>query len=59
MLEFDGSWRFNSPGELPEEAFREFVGFATRIAEQGDTWEVRWEVLETFKRYFAAARRWA
>ena len=51
MLEFDGSWRFNSPGELPDEACRELVSFATRIADQGDTWEV----LETFKRYFAPA----
>ena len=51
MLEFDGPWRFNSPSELPDGAFRELVSFATRIADQGD----EWDVLETFKSYFAPA----
>lgn len=49
MLEFDPVWRFNSPGELPLEASREFFGFACNAATSGD----EWRVLEVFKKHFA------
>ena len=51
MLEFDPAWRFDSPGEMPVEACREFLGFACRAAKLGD----EWDILETFKRHFASA----
>lgn len=51
MLEFDPSWRFDSPAELPPEACREFFRFACISATLGD----EWKVLETFKMHFADA----
>ena len=51
MLDFDSSWRFDSPAELPPEACREFFRFTRRSATLGD----EWEVLESFKMHFADA----
>ena len=49
MFEFDDSWRFGSPGAVPEAAVREIFSFAKRSS-HGDH---GWSVLETFKIYFA------
>lgn len=49
MLEFEASWRFDSPGEIPEGAVRDLFGFATTAA--ASTNRVR--ALEIFKKYFA------
>lgn len=49
MLEFDDSWRFGSPGAVPEAAVREIFSFAKRSS-HGDR---GWSILETFKIYFA------
>jgi hypothetical protein len=51
MLNFNGAWRFDSPGEIPlgvSNAFSDLIG---RIAAQGD----RQEILEHFKSYFGDA----
>ena len=49
MLEFEDSWRFESPGEIPEEACGEFFRFAKTAARHAD----EQEILEEFKWYFA------
>jgi hypothetical protein len=51
MLKFNGAWRFDSPGNIPNEVSAEFLGFIGKIASQGD----RQDVLEHFKTYFANA----
>lgn len=51
MLNFNGSWRFDSPGEIPQgvsNAFSELIG---RIAAQGH----RQDIVEHFKSYFGDA----
>lgn len=51
MLNFDASWRFESPGEIPQPVVHKFREFIVRIATQGD----QWDTLEHFKSYFARA----
>ncbi len=51
MLDFEESWRFTSPGEVPEEACREIFAFACTTAKLGE----RWQLFEMFKMYFAQA----
>jgi hypothetical protein len=51
MLNFDGAWRFDTPGPIPsavDNAFFELIG---KIASQGD----RRRILEHFKSYFGSA----
>lgn len=38
LLNFDKSWRFKSPGPIPEGVVQEFYGLIGKIATQGDTW---------------------
>lgn len=40
LLSFDASWRFNSPGPIPEGVVRDFLDLIEKIAMQGDTWGV-------------------
>lgn len=49
MLNFESSWRFNSPGPISREVVNDFYDFIAKIArsEHG--------LLEHFKRYFAGA----
>jgi hypothetical protein len=51
MLNFDGRWRFESPGAVPIAVRHKFYEFIGRIASQGE----RWDILEHFKYYFAGA----
>ena len=52
MLNFDGSWRFDSPGEMPARAVWDFSELIGKIASQV---ERRQPILEHFKGYFANA----
>lgn len=49
MLQFQKSWRFNSPGPVPQPLVNAFYGFVERIASQGDAKRV----VETFKAAFS------
>ena len=51
MLEFDGNWRFESPGPVEREVESEFRQLIDRICGQGQ----RKRILEHFKSHFAAA----
>jgi hypothetical protein len=51
MLNFNGSWRFDSPGEIPQGVSNAFSDLIGRIAAQGD----RQSILEHFKSYFGDA----
>jgi hypothetical protein len=51
MLHFDGSWRFDSRGPVPQGVVRAFSEFISKIAGQAD----RQRILERFKRHFASA----
>jgi hypothetical protein len=51
MLNFDGRWRFETPGAIPVTVVHKFSEFISRVAAQGD----RWQILEHFKVYFAGA----
>ena len=51
MLNFDGRWRFELPAAVPMVVRHKFSEFVGRIASQGE----RWNILEHFKYYFAAA----
>jgi len=51
MLNFDGSWRFDSPGPIPDEVSNAFFELIGRIA----TPDNRKTILEHFKDYFASA----
>lgn len=51
MLNFDGSWRFDTPGPIPDVVSNEFFELIGRIA----TPDNRKEILEHFKTYFASA----
>jgi hypothetical protein len=51
MLNFNGAWRFDSPGEIPQGVSNAFSDLIGRIAAQGD----RQEILEHFKSYFGDA----
>jgi hypothetical protein len=51
MLNFDGKWRFETPGAIPNGVVNEFSNLIGKVAAQGD----RRELLEHFKTYFANA----
>jgi hypothetical protein len=51
MLNFNGSWRFDSPGEVPQQVITVFSDLIGRVASQGP----RQSILEHFKSYFAGA----
>lgn len=51
MLKFNGAWRFDSPGAVPDGVVGEFAALIGKIAAQGH----RKAILEHFKRYFAGA----
>ena len=51
MLQFDGNWRYDSPGALNSQGIDEFRKLINRICGQGR----RWTILEHFKRHFASA----
>jgi hypothetical protein len=51
MLNFDGSWRFDSPGDIPQPVITAFSDLIGRIASQG----ARQSILEHFKDHFAGA----
>jgi hypothetical protein len=51
MLEFEGSWRFSSPGAVPIGVVHAFYDFIERIASQGN----RWRIAERFKSLFGAS----
>lgn len=51
MLTFNGSWRFDSPGPIPNAVSGDFFDLIGRISSQAN----RQEVLEHFKTYFASA----
>src|SRR6185312_17103138 len=48
MLKFDSSWRYESPGEIPNGVEGDFIEIIRKIANG------KQEVLETFKDHFAA-----
>lgn len=50
-MKLESSWRFDSPGPMPNEAVRAFDTLIGKITAQGD----RWAILEHFKRYYAGA----
>jgi hypothetical protein len=52
MLVFDKAWRFDSPGELPQDAVNAIDDLVSRIVAQGQS---RQGLLEHFKRHFARA----
>lgn len=51
MLNFNGAWRFDSPGPIPNQVDTAFFELIGRIATPGN----RKEILEHFKHYFASA----
>ena len=51
MLNFDGEWRYDSPGAIEPEVKSSFRQLIERICRQGQ----RQEILEHFKSYFALA----
>jgi hypothetical protein len=51
MLIFNGSWRFDSPGPIPDAVHNDFFDLIGRIATQAN----RQQILEHFKSYFASA----
>lgn len=51
MLHFDGEWRFDSPGPIPDGVWRAFDELINRIIAQGN----RKQLLEHFKSHFASA----
>jgi len=51
MLEFDGAWRFSSPGGIGPAACQAFLEYILKMTAQGD----RQNILEHFKGFFAAA----
>jgi hypothetical protein len=54
MLNFEGAWRFDSPGEITAGCVQEFYDFVGKISAQLPA-ERRWSVFEHFKRQFCAA----
>jgi hypothetical protein len=51
MLKFNGGWRFDSPGPIPNGVVWDFSELIGKIAAQGD----QQPILEHFKQYFAGA----
>lgn len=39
MLKFDKTWRFNSPGPVPQGVIRDFHSLIDKIVAQGDVWQ--------------------
>jgi hypothetical protein len=54
VLNFDGTWRFDSPGEIAAGVVQDFFDFVGKIAAQVPP-QQRWAVFEHFKRQFCAA----
>lgn len=50
MLNFDGQWRYQSPGEMPAEVVNDLLAIVMRIAAQDASAQ---NIYETFKRRFA------
>lgn len=48
MLQFEASWRFTSPGPIPQGVVDAFHTFIERIGSQGDSWRIA----ERFKSFF-------
>ena len=40
LLKFDKSWRFKSPGPIPQGVVRDFYNLIEKIASQGNVWQV-------------------
>ena len=40
LLNFDNSWRFKSPGPIPQGVVRAFSDLIEKVAAQGDAWDV-------------------
>ncbi len=51
MLKFEGTWRYESPGQVEHSVVWSFRDLIDRICAQGDSWEI----LEHFKHYFSKA----
>lgn len=51
MLQFEGTWRFDSPGPIPSGVVSDFTDLINRIVSQGS----RKRLLEHFKDHFAGA----
>jgi hypothetical protein len=51
MLQFDGTWRFDTPGPISKGAVNDFLDLINRIVSQGE----RKRLLEHFKSHFAGA----
>lgn len=51
MLQFDPSWRFASPGPIPEPVIDEFISFIEKIAAQSEPKQI----VENFKLKFAGS----
>jgi hypothetical protein len=54
-LKFPATWRFESPGPLPQGVSRDFSDLIGKITTQGDAWSI----LEDFKGHFASAAGYA
>jgi hypothetical protein len=54
MLNFNGAWRYDSPGEIAAGIVQDLYDFVGKIAAQVPP-EQRWGVFEHFKRQFCAA----
>ncbi|MCE0912571.1 MULTISPECIES: hypothetical protein [Pseudomonas] len=53
LLRFDKSWRFKSPGPIPQGVVRDFYDLIEKIASQGNVWQV----VEQFKSGFGGTGR--
>jgi hypothetical protein len=53
MLQFEASWRFTSPGPVPQGVVDAFHTFIERIGSQGDGWRIA----ERFKAFFGGSGR--
>ena len=51
MLKFNGTWRFDSPGQMAGAAVNDFSALIGKVAAQGE----QQRILEHFKSYFASA----
>ena len=51
MLKFNGTWRFDSPGQMGGAAVNDFSALIGKVAAQGE----QQRILEHFKSYFASA----
>lgn len=53
MLKFDKTWRFKSPGPIPQGVARDFYDLIGKIAAQGNVWQI----IEQFKIGFGGTGR--